>query len=172
MLGLKGASSPDDAAGAAVDLGRGGLHELLEELALPQPLVQPDHGDGVGLVPVLGILPALGDHALGGEVHHVVGLELVEHGIELVEIAIEVQLPKGETVVRHPPVRQEDRLGLGRAAGAEHFRAGLQQARHEAGARKTVAADDQESFVGMDFQEWVAERPSRSGISPHSDYLS
>ena len=106
-----------------------------------------------------GILPALGDHALGGEVHHVVGLELVECGIEPVEIAIEIQLPEGEAVVRHPLVGQENRIGLGRTADAEHFRAGLQQARHEARAGKGVAADDQESFVGHGVQFGVRRQP-------------
>ena len=111
----------DHAAGAAVNFRRGSVHEFLQARVLSQPLVQPDHGQRVGAIPMLGILPTLSDHSLGGKVHHVIGLELVQRGLDLIEIAIEVQLPEGEAVVRRPAVRQEDRVGLGRAADAEHF---------------------------------------------------
>ena len=106
-----------EAVGAAVDLGRCHVHVLLQEVERPQPLMQPHGRDHVGHEPVVGILPALGDHALRREVHDIRRTLLLDQRRDGVEIAIEVEGEEAK-VVRSagPTVRQERRMRLRRPA--------------------------------------------------------
>ena len=47
-----------------------------KEIELPQLIVQSDVCQDVGLVPVIGVLPTLGDHGLGREVNDIGSLKL------------------------------------------------------------------------------------------------
>ena len=56
--------------GAAIHLRCGDMHVFLQKGFLAQGIVQGHLGYHIGAVPVSGIEPAFGHHALGGEVHH------------------------------------------------------------------------------------------------------
>jgi hypothetical protein len=68
-----------------------------DEVEFPEALVEADVGDDVGLVPVVRVQPALGDHALGGEIDDVVRAEFLRlHGGDAVGVVIEVELLEAE----------------------------------------------------------------------------
>ena len=59
-----------------------------KERRAAQPVVEKDVGDHIGLIPMRRLLPALRDHALGGEIHDIVRLEVVQRGHQPIEIVI------------------------------------------------------------------------------------
>ena len=135
-----------EAACAPVDLRRGDLHELLEKVHASQAVHEPGGRDHVGLIPVVGVVPALGHHALGGEVDDVFRLRLANHRLDPIEIAVEVEGVEREAVVWGPRIGQQRLVGLRRAADADHLRAVGEGLGHERGAGERVAAEDDEGF--------------------------
>ena len=67
-------------------------------------------GDNVGLIPMLGLHPTLSDHALGGEIHHPRGLEIIQRGHQTIEIVIQIRADKVESCLLcggQPAIRQK-----------------------------------------------------------------
>lgn len=144
------------AIGAAVDLRCRDVYVLLQKGALAQGIVQGDLRHHVGAVPVGGIQPAFGHHALGGEVDDVGRTLGVNQGEQLVELTIEVDGPVDEVVVvcqslapivPGPAIRQEDVFGFFGSADTQNPMPGMKSSGYEMRARETVAADDEEGVV-------------------------
>ena len=64
--------------GAAVHLWGSDMHVFLQKGFLAQGIVQGHLGHHIGAIPLGGIEPAFGHHALGGEVHHKLGLHPID----------------------------------------------------------------------------------------------
>ena len=96
MLGLNGALLGHVATATAIDLRRGNVDILFDERELPDFFVQPHIGHHVGLIPMLGMKPAFGDHALRGKIHHIVRLEIFDGGNDPIQITIQVKLLEAE----------------------------------------------------------------------------
>ena len=59
-------------------------------MVLPEGIVQGHLGHHIGAVPVRGIEPAFGHHALGREVDHQLGLHPINQLQQRVQLAVEV----------------------------------------------------------------------------------
>ena len=116
---VKGRVLGDDAGGGAVHLGRAHVNVFFQPGAAAQCLVQAQVGHDVGLVPMLGIEPALGDHALGGKVDHHRRGKSIERGHQAVGIGVEIGLHEAPARLRlggQPAVGQKTRRRLVRTA--------------------------------------------------------
>ena len=80
-----------------------------KEIELPQLIVQSDVCQDVGLVPVIGVLPTLGDHGLGREVNDIGSLKLPDCLDDLLAVEIQVQLPEAKTRAVIPSVWEQAR---------------------------------------------------------------
>ena len=146
---------------------------------MAQFFVEADVGDDVGLVPLVGVKPAFGDHALGGEVDDPGGLEIMDGLGDAAGIVIEVQLGEMELAAGRagaaPLVGQEGRVRLGRAAAGHHLAAEREQVIHKGRARKGIASDDinflghvlaGHDFTGTDGLAMLNARNSAFSLQP------
>ena len=144
---------------APVHLGCRDVDVAAEERATAQLLVECDRRERVRPEPVHGAVPALGDHALGGEVHDVFGSPLVDEGEDRGPILVQVEAanleaPRTSPGELGPAVGEEHRARLGRAARGEHLVAGLEERLGEMRPREGVAADDEERRGGGHGREY------------------
>ena len=104
------------AIGAAVHLRGGHVNIFLEKRFLAQCIVQSHLGDHVGAVPMGGVEPAFGHHALGGEIHHQLRLNAIDQFQQIIQLAVEINRLKLEVLrcgegwalpVEGPAVRKE-----------------------------------------------------------------
>lgn len=119
---------------AAVNLGGGNVHIALQEIAFAQHIVQLDSGHHIGHEPVLGVLPALPHHALGGEVDHMFWPDRMQQLGDVLQVLVQVQHVEGEPAVVAPLVGQHGINWLCRAAGANDIDVLLKRKVHKAGA--------------------------------------
>ena len=135
-----------DIAGAtAVDFRRGDMDVFFETGHFAESVVQTHIGHDIGLIPVLGVLPAFRDHALRGEIDHVGRVDTGDGVEQFGGVDIEVKLREAETREFFrgtlPAIRQKNRMRFRRAAGAKDFPSLAQAVRDEACAGKRVATD-------------------------------
>ena len=113
-----------------------------------QQFVQPDGRYDVGHHPVVGIKPALTDHALGSEIHHMGRALSRKQGLERLEIVVEIDpLESDAARALLPLVGQEGVMRLVRAAGRDHVMAGRRQKIGKGRPRKRVRSENQVLFV-------------------------
>ena len=89
-------------AATAINFRRGYVDVFFEKRKLSQLLVQSHVGDDVGLIPLVGMQPAFGDHALRSEIYDVVRLEVADGGGELVRMIVQVELKELELRTHGP----------------------------------------------------------------------
>ena len=110
---------PDPALGRAVDLRRRDVDVTLEPVIVAQPVVQPHGRDDVGHEPVVGMEPALADHALGGEIDHMGRALASSSGLQRLEVVVEIDLLEADAGPgASATVGQEGVMRLVRAAVA------------------------------------------------------
>ena len=114
---------------------------------LAQLIVQLYLANHVGLIPMLGPLPALCHHALGREIDDVFGLEFANECHQLIELGIDVDLREAEALTSvQREIGQKHRVQFRGAAHAQHLMLVAQQVLYELRAGEGVAADHQETL--------------------------
>ena len=93
---------------------------------------------------MLGMQPALRDHALRGEVNDVVRFEIGDAFRGLVHVAIQVELLKAKLtgLMLMPQVRKKNAARLGRTTEAKHLESFVQQIVDKMTARKRIASQN------------------------------
>ena len=64
--------------------------------------MQPHIRDHIRLIPLVGMEPAFGHHALRGEIDHVIRLEIADGGGEFVGVLVQIELLELELPARRP----------------------------------------------------------------------
>src|SRR5207237_1002022 len=131
-------------AAASINFRRGNVDILLQEIEPAETIVKLHVSDDVRLIPMLGMKPALRDHALRGEVNDVVRFEIADAFRGLVHVAIQVELLKAKLSGRMlmPQVRKKNAARLGRTAEAKHLESLVQQIIDKMTARKRIASQN------------------------------
>src|SRR5438046_6011785 len=78
------------AAATPVNLRRRDVHVFIEKTESTDFFMQSHVGDHVGLVPVLGMKPTLGDHALSREIDHVIRREFLNRAGNPVSVPVQI----------------------------------------------------------------------------------
>ena len=160
---------PDIPGTTAIDLGSRDVDVFFEVRHFAESIVEAHVGHDIGLIPMVWMLPAFGNHALRGEVDHAGRFE-VGDGVEQlggVEIEIKLGEAKAGQFFRRPlpAIRQENLMRLGRSARAQHLPAFPQAVRDEACSGKRVASDDHQPLCITHWEE-VSAGSSGIGAEP------
>jgi hypothetical protein len=135
-------------ATAAINLGSRDMDILLEEIEMAKSIVEAHVRDDVRLIPVLGMQPALRDHALGNEINDVIGLEIADAPDRPVEVVVEIELLEAEISAGTigPFVRKKHRIQFRRAADAQDVEAKLEQIIDEMTSGEGIASQNNGSL--------------------------
>ena len=118
----------------------------LEPVVAAKPRVQPNGRDDVGDHPIVRGLPALGNHALRGEVDHVRGLFAGQQSVKGVEVMVDVEPAEPDRTGQGLPfVGQQRLIRLLGAAGRDHLVPEARQVIAERGARKRIRSQDKKT---------------------------